>query len=161
MRWTWIDRFVTFESRKTATAVKNLSLAEDHFADHFPGFPVMPAPLILEGLAQTGGILVGEANKYEKNVVLAKMTAKFHRDAMAGEQLTYTTTIVDLNETGARVTATVYSGANLVAEAEIMFAHVTAAQLPPGLPDTKFVFSGELTHLLQMAAAVSQPPAGN
>jgi 3-hydroxyacyl-[acyl-carrier-protein] dehydratase len=48
MRWTWIDRFVSFESGTSATAVKNLSLAEDHFADHFPGFPVMPATLILE-----------------------------------------------------------------------------------------------------------------
>jgi len=157
MRWTWIDRFVSFESGKSATAVKNLSLAEDHFADHFPGFPVMPAPLILEGLAQTGGILVGEANKYEKNVVLAKMTAKFHRDATAGEQLTYTTKIEDLNETGARVSATAHSGGELLVEADIMFAHVTEAQLPPGLPNTKFVFSGELTHLLRMAEAVSKP----
>ena len=157
MRWTWIDRFVSFESGKAATAVKNLSLAEDHFADHFPGFPVMPAPLILEGLAQTGGILVGEARQYRENVVLAKMSAKFHRDAMAGEQLTYTTKILDLNDTGARVSATAHSGTELVAEADIMFAHVTAAQLPPGLPDTKFVFSGELTHLLRMAAAVSKP----
>src|SRR6185437_4000605 len=130
MRWTWIDRFTSFESRRSATAIKCLSLAEDHFADHFPGFPVMPAPLILEGLAQTGGILVGEANRYEKNVVLAKISAKFHRDAMAGEQLTYKTTLVDLNDTGARVSATAHSGAGLVAEAEIMFAHVTAAQLP-------------------------------
>ena len=158
MRWTWIDRFVSFESGKSATAVKNLSLAEDHFADHFPGFPVMPAPLILEGLAQTGGILVGEANRYEKNVVLAKIAAKFHREAMAGEQLTYTTTLIDLNDTGARVSATASSGADLVAEAEIMFAHVTAAQLPPGLSDTKFVFSGELTHLLRMAESVAKTP---
>jgi 3-hydroxyacyl-[acyl-carrier-protein] dehydratase len=156
MRWTWIDRFVSFESGKSATAVKNLSLAEDHFADHFPGFPVMPAPLILEGLAQTGGILVGEANKYEKNVVLAKITAKFHREALAGEQLTYATTLIDLNDTGARVSATAHSGNDLIAEAEIMFAHVTAAQLPPELPDTKFVFSGELTHLLRAAEAVSK-----
>src|SRR5436190_20677147 len=148
MRWTWIDRFTAFESRKSATAVKNLSHAEDHFADHFPGFPVMPAPLILEGLAQTGGILVGEARQYRENVVLAKMSAKFHREAMAGEQLTYTTTVVDLNDTGARVAGTAHSGTDLVAEAEIMFAHVTPEQLPPGLPDTKFVFSGELTHLL-------------
>jgi 3-hydroxyacyl-[acyl-carrier-protein] dehydratase len=160
MRWTWIDRFVSFESGKSATAVKNLSLAEDHFADHFPGFPVMPAPLILEGLAQTGGILVGEANKYEKNVVLAKMNnARFHRDALAGEQLTYTTTLVDINDTGARVAATVHSGDELIAEADIMFAHVTAAQMPPGLPDTKFVFSGELTHLLRMAESVSKKAA--
>ena len=158
MRWTWIDRFTAFESGRRAVAVKNLSLAEDHFADHFPGFPVMPAPLILEGLAQTGGILVGEANKYEKNVVLAKMSAKFHRDAMPGEQLTYSTTLLDLNDTGARVAGTAHSGADLVAEAEIMFAHVTAAQLPPGLPDTKFVFSGELTHLLRMAESVARKP---
>ena len=159
MRWIWIDRFVAFESGRSAAAVKTLSLAEDHFADHFPGFPVMPAPLILEGLAQTGGILVGEANRYEKNVVLAKINnARFHRDALAGEQLTYTTTIVDLNDTGARVSAAVHSGSELVAEAEILFAHVTAAQLPPGVPDPKFVFSGELTHLLRMAEAVSGTP---
>src|SRR5207253_5902955 len=99
---------------------------EDHFADHFPGFPVMPAPLILEGLAQTGGILVGEANRYEKNVVLAKMTnVRFPREALPGEQLTYTTTIVALNDTGAEVSATAHSGPDLVAEARIMFAHVT------------------------------------
>src|SRR2546423_2285558 len=116
MRWIWIDRFLDFESGKSARAVKNLSLAEDYFADHFPGFPVMPAPLILEGLAQTGGILVGEANRYEKNVVLAKMTAKFHREAVPGEQLTYTATLLDLNDAGARVTGTAHSGGELVAE---------------------------------------------
>ena len=156
MRWTWIDRFTAFESRRSATAVKCLSLAEDHFADHFPGFPVMPAPLILEGLAQTGGILVGEANQYAKNVVLAKMSAKFHREAMAGEQLTYTTNIDDLNETGARVSGQVHCGDELIAEADIMFAHVTPEQLPPGIPDPKFVFSGELSHLLKMAEAVAK-----
>src|SRR5258708_21425669 len=68
MRWIWIDRFVEFQSGKSARAVKNLSLAEDHFADHMPGYPVMPATLILEGLAQTGGILVGDANGFTKNV---------------------------------------------------------------------------------------------
>lgn len=155
MRWTWIDRFTAFESRRSATAVKCLSLAEDHFADHFPGFPVMPAPLILEGLAQTGGILVGEANQYRENVVLAKMSATFHREALAGEQLTYTTRIVDLSETGARVSGTAHSGPDLVAEADIMFAHVAPDQLPPGIPDAKFVFSGELAHLLKMAEAVA------
>lgn len=151
MRWTWIDRFVAFEPRKTAVAVKNLSLAEDHFADHFPGYPVMPAALILEGLAQTGGILVGHANAFEKNVVLAKMSAKFARDALAGEQLTYTATLLDLNDTGARVAATAAGPDGPVAEAEIMFAHVAPAQLPPGLTDTKFVFTGQLAHLLRQA----------
>ncbi len=157
MRWIWIDRFTALESGKSATAVKVLSLAEDHFADHVPGFPVMPAPLILEGLAQTGGILVGEANQFRENVVLAKMTAKFHREAMAGETLTYTATMVDLNPGGARVSGTVTSDGRAVAEADILFAHVTADQLPPGTPDPKFVFDGELSHLLTMAKAVASP----
>jgi 3-hydroxyacyl-[acyl-carrier-protein] dehydratase len=153
MRWIWIDRFVSFKPRESAVAVKNLSLAEDHFADHFPGFPVMPAPLILEGLAQTGGILAGHANNFEKNVVLAKITAKFHREASAGEQLTYAVTLQNLDDAGARVTGTAHSGADLVAEAEIIFGHATPAQLPPGLPDAKYVFGGELSNLLKMAEA--------
>ena len=104
MRWIWIDRFTEFESGKSARAVKNLSLAEDHFADHFPGFPVMPASLMLEGLAQTGGILVGEANGYAKNVILAKIPkASFRREAHAGEILTYTTKLEQLGEVGGLV----------------------------------------------------------
>src|SRR4029453_17193742 len=90
MRWIWIDRFTAFESGKSATAVKNLSLAEDHFAEHFPGYPVMPASLILEGMAQTGGILVGEANQFKEKVILAKVPrAVFHREMLAGELLVY------------------------------------------------------------------------
>jgi 3-hydroxyacyl-[acyl-carrier-protein] dehydratase len=157
MRWTWIDRFTAFESGRSATAVKCLSLAEDHFADHFPGFPVMPAPLILEGLAQTGGILVGEVNKFEKNVVLAKMSATFHRDALAGEQLIYSVRMVDIGDTGARVSGQVHSDGTHVADAEIMFGHVPPDLLPPGMPDSKFVFSGELTQLLRQAETVAVP----
>ena len=90
MRWIWIDRFLEFHSGKSARAVKNLSMAEDHFADHFPGYPVMPGPLMLEGLAQTGGILVGEANDFREKVVLAKIpVGRFHREVVAGEQLIY------------------------------------------------------------------------
>src|SRR2546421_12439944 len=107
MRWIWIDRFLDFESGKSARAVKNLSLAEDYFADHFPGYPVMPAPLILEGLAQAGGILVGEANDFREKVVLAKIPlARFHGEALAGEQLRYEVRLVDLRAEGAGVQGT-------------------------------------------------------
>src|SRR3954463_16539884 len=101
MRWIWIDRFVSFEPGKAPTAVKNLSLAEDHFADHFPGYPVMPAPLMLEGLAQTGGILVGDANDFKDNVVLAKISkAVFTDDALAGQELWYDATVASLRAEG-------------------------------------------------------------
>ena len=88
MRWIWIDRFVEFRRGEFARAVKQWSLAEDLFADHFPGYPVVPAALMIEGLAQTGGILVGEANQFREKVVLAKVPkAIFHREMVAGERL--------------------------------------------------------------------------
>ena len=91
--------------------MKNLSLAEDHFADHFPGYPVMPAALILEGLAQTGGILVGEANQFQEKVVLAKVPkAVFHREMLAGEQLIYEVEILHLRPEGASVGGRVLVG---------------------------------------------------
>src|SRR5262245_24369493 len=104
MRWLWIDHFVEFKSRRSARAGKNLSWAEDHFRDHFPGWPVMPASLILEGLAQTGGILAGEAHDFREKIVLAKINkARFHREALAGEQLTYDVELLDLRPEGASI----------------------------------------------------------
>ena len=156
MRWIWIDRFTAFESGKRATAVKSLSHAEDHFADHLPGFPVMPAPLILEGLAQTGGILVGEANEFKEKVVLAKVPkAAFHREAMPGEQLTYHAELIDLRPEGGVVQGRVTSGDALVCEAEIFFAHLDANRSAQLFGDHNFVFSGELKYLLGMAKQVA------
>ena len=149
MRWIWIDRFTAFESRKTATAVKCLSMAEEPFAEHFPGFPVFPAALVLEGLAQTGGILVGEAGNFREKVVLAKVPfAKFHRDAMPGETLTYTADVLDLRPEGAVIRGRVTSGEHLVAEAEIFFAYLDKSRSAQLFGDENFVFSGELKDLL-------------
>jgi 3-hydroxyacyl-[acyl-carrier-protein] dehydratase len=156
MRWIWIDRFASFESGKSASAVKNLSLAEDHLADHFPGYPVMPAPLILEGLAQTGGILVGEANDFTKNVVLAKIPkATFRRDALAGETLTYTTTIQQLSDVGGLVSGTVHAGDELIAEAEIFFAHVEPDLFRELTGSDNFVFTGNLKNMVGLAKAAA------
>ena len=157
MRWIWIDRFVTFESGKSASAVKNLSLAEDHFSEHFPGYPVMPAALMLEGLAQTGGILVGEANNYSKNVVLAKIPkAAFRREAVAGETLTYTTTLQQLGDVGGLVSGTVHVGDELIGEAEIFFAHVGADQFSKLTGSAEnFVFTGNLRSMVGLAKQAS------
>ncbi len=156
MRWVWIDRFTAFVPGKSATATKCLSQAEDHFAEHFPGFPVMPASLILEGLAQTGGILVGEANQFQEKVVLAKIPfAKFHSEAMAGEQLTYKTDILDLRKEGAVVRGTVTCGERLIVEAEIFFAHLDHNRSAQVFGDQNFVFSGDLQHLLGLAKLVA------
>ena len=126
MRWYWIDRFIEFESGRRARAIKAISLAEDHLHDHFPGYPVMPHPLIIEGVAQTGGLLVCEHNDFTEKVVLAKISkATFHGDAVPGDVLTYTTDIEYIKEDGAMVTGTVHRGDELFAELELVFAHLS------------------------------------
>ena len=161
MRWIWIDRFLAFESGKSARAVKNLSLAEDHFADHFPGYPVMPAALMLEGLAQTGGILVGEVNDFREKVVLAKIpSARFHREALAGSQLVYEVRLLHLRPEGAAVAGRALADGELVAEAEIFFAHLDQTRSRQLFGDHNFVFSGELKHLLGLAKVVAGRPEG-
>ncbi len=125
MRWYWIDRFIEFESGRYAKAIKNISLAEEHLHDHFPGYPVMPASLIVEGMAQTGGLLVCEHGQFRLKVVLAKITrVTFHCDALAGDTLTYTAKAELIRDDGAMVTTTSHKGETLQAEAEIVFAHL-------------------------------------
>jgi 3-hydroxyacyl-[acyl-carrier-protein] dehydratase len=157
MRWIWIDRFLEFDSGKSARALKNLSLAEDYFADHFPGYPVMPGSLILEGLAQAGGILVGEANAFREKVVLAKIPrAYFHREVVAGEQLVFEVRLLHLRPEGAAVAGWVRVGETLVAEAELFFAHLDQARSRQLFGDHNFVFSSELKHLLGLAKVPAQ-----
>ena len=156
MRWIWIDRFTEFRSGKSARAVKNLSRAEDHFADHFPGWPVMPGTLMLEGLAQAGGILVGEANNFREKVVLAKIPkAVFHREATAGEVLTYDVELLHLRPEGASVVGQVHVDGDPVVEAEIFFAHLDKARSGQLFGDRNFVFTGEMKYLLDRL----KPPA--
>lgn len=163
MRWIWIDRFLEFHRGKSARAVKNLSLAEDYFADHFPGYPVMPAALILEGLAQTGGILVGEVNDFREKVILAKVPrAVFHREMLAGEQLVYEAEVLHLRPEGASVGARVVVDGTVTAEAEIFFAHLDQARSRQLFGDHNFVFSGEMRYLLsRMAGSTQGQGAGN
>lgn len=166
MRWLWIDRFLAFQRGQSARAVKNLSLAEDLFEHHFPGFPVMPAALILEGLAQTGGILVGEARDFREKVVLAKIvTARFEREAIAGETLIYDVNVLTLRDEGASIEGRVHAlpaGTPIpetlpapMARAEIFFAHLDQARSQQMFGDHNFVFSGELKQLFGLAKVLA------
>jgi 3-hydroxyacyl-[acyl-carrier-protein] dehydratase len=149
VRWIWIDRFTEFHPGKSARAVKNLSMAEDYFDQHFPGYPVMPACLILEGLAQTGGILVGEVNQFKEKVILAKVPrAVFHREMLPGEQLIYDAEILHLRPEGAAVSARVTVASQVTAEAEIFFAHLDQNRSAQLFGEHNFVFSGEMRYLL-------------
>src|SRR5262245_397445 len=125
MRWFWIDRFVEFQSGSHARAIKNVTLSEEHLHDHFPGFPVMPGSLIIEGLAQTGGILLGEVSRFENLVVLAKIPKiTFYGCACPGDTLVYSVKLLDAREDGGIVECAAHAADRLLAEGEIVFARI-------------------------------------
>src|SRR5271157_596185 len=154
MRWIWIDKFLEFRSGQFARAIKNLTLAEEHLHDHFPGYPVMPASLIIEGLAQTGGILVGEAGGFAEKVVLAKIPrADFLGVACAGDQLIYEVTLKDLRSEGAVVEAKAFLDGELLVDAEIVFAHLDNSRANQIFGPKNFVFTKQLLGVLDLARA--------
>src|SRR5882762_5712330 len=108
MRWIWIDKFTEFTSLQSATAIKNVSLAEEHLHDLYPAFPIVPHSLIVEGMAQTAGILVGEARNFAEKVILAKIgRATFHRLVRPGETIHFIAKIEHLDEHGASISGQV------------------------------------------------------
>ncbi|MBX7104827.1 MAG: beta-hydroxyacyl-ACP dehydratase [Gemmataceae bacterium] len=158
MRWIWIDRFLAYEKGKSATTAKYLSLAEDFLTAHFPGYPVMPAPLILEGMAQTGGILVGDATDFREKVVLAKINkATFTGEAVAGQELVYKVELISLRSEGSIITGEVSADGISIGQAEIQFAHLDNTRAGQMFGETNFVFTGELKRMLAQAHSTAKP----
>jgi 3-hydroxyacyl-[acyl-carrier-protein] dehydratase len=149
MRWIWIDRFIEFEPGKRATAVKNISLAEEHLHDHWGPFPVMPASLMIEGMAQTGGILVGQARDFAEKVVLAKVAkATFDDIAVPGDQLKYIAEIENVAPEAASVSGTVLRNDEPFGQVNLMFSHVDRNMQGLKLPEENFVFTGQFERMV-------------
>lgn len=72
MRFTLVDRILEIQAGQEITAVKNLSLAEEYLADHFPLFPVLPGVLMLEAMTQAGAWLVRHDEDFAHSVVVLK-----------------------------------------------------------------------------------------
>ena len=152
MRWFWVDRFIDFKSGTSARALKNVSLAEEHVHDHFPGYPVHPQSLMIEGMAQTAGVLVGEAMDFREKVILAKIgRAKFHCLVVPGDQIVYNAEVVgEIRPEGASIRGTITCGDRTVADIELMFVHLDKSMSGEDFGDENFVFSPEFVRLLRM-----------
>ncbi|MBK8269606.1 MAG: beta-hydroxyacyl-ACP dehydratase [Planctomycetes bacterium] len=149
MRWIWIDKFTDFQSGVSATAIKNVSMAEEHLHDHFPAYPVMPASLIVEGMAQTAGILVGEARNFEEKVILAKVKqAKFLKEVRPGDQLQYDARIEQVSPQGAMTAGRVTVNGEPLAEIDIVFSHIDNNMSGLAFPEENFVFTEDFKSLL-------------
>lgn len=166
MRWMWIDRVIELQPRQRMVAVKNISLAEEHLHDHFAAdperglaaTPVMPASLMLEGMAQTAGILVGHAEEFREKVVLAKISkAEILRDATPGCTLRYTASIERMDAMGASTRGRVElldharpeQGYVNIGSIDLMFSHLDQNMAGAEFPEHNFVFGEGFKTLLR------------
>ncbi len=123
MRWFWIDRFEEFVSGSHAIAIKNVSLSEEPVDDYSPGWAYFPASLIIEGLAQTGGLLIAQLSDFKSRVVLAKVAkSKFHFQACPADKLRLRMDIENLQAHGGIAKGTVHVEDRILCEADITFA---------------------------------------
>ncbi|MBN2589368.1 MAG: beta-hydroxyacyl-ACP dehydratase [Sedimentisphaerales bacterium] len=144
MRWIWIDKFKEFESGKRAVAIKNVTLAEEHLHDHFPGFPVMPECLMIEAMAQTAGILVGEAKKFQEKVILAKIKKAVFLDFVKpGDSIELEANMDSIAPEAASTSGKITREGKLVAEIDLMFSHIDQNLAGVEFPEDNFVFGSD------------------
>jgi 3-hydroxyacyl-[acyl-carrier-protein] dehydratase len=125
MRWFWIDRFLEFESGRRAVAVKNVSYAEEQIPDYAWSMPIMPGSLIIEGNGSNSWFASGEHGGFPRAGDPCQTgRVIFHDFATPGDQLIYTSEIRSIKPSGACVSATAHVAGQLMAEAEIVFAHL-------------------------------------
>lgn len=118
-----IDRIIEINGDETAIGIKNVTFNEPIFQGHFPGKPIFPGVLIIEGMAQTAGAIViaNDAMSGKKNIVLMLTIdkAKFRKPAQPGDRLEYHIRKIQRRRNVGRYEAKAIVDGIVVAEAEI------------------------------------------
>ena len=127
MRYVLLDRITALQPPERATGIKCVSLADDVFVDHFPGHPIMPGALILEALAQLGGVLVEatmrERGRHDLHALLVTVErAKFRHMVRPGDKLELEAQGLSTTEDGGQVRVFARVDGQLVTQAELTFA---------------------------------------
>jgi UDP-3-O-[3-hydroxymyristoyl] N-acetylglucosamine deacetylase/3-hydroxyacyl-[acyl-carrier-protein] dehydratase len=118
-----VDRILESEAGKRIVGIKNVTINEPFFQGHFPGHPIMPGVLIIEAMAQTGGMLMMDAVENPQDKVVYFMTidkVKFRRPVVPGDQLRFELELLEFKGKRCRMRGEAYVDGNKVAEAEMM-----------------------------------------
>jgi beta-hydroxyacyl-ACP dehydratase FabZ len=119
-----VDRVIEIKIGDRIKALKNVTINEPFFQGHFPGQPVMPGVLIIEALAQVGGILAYESssedNKGQLIYFMGMDKVRFRKPVVPGDQLIFEAKITKMRTKVAKMTGTATVDNQLVAEAELM-----------------------------------------
>lgn len=118
-----IDRIIEIEGAKRVVGLKNVTINEPFFQGHYPGEPIMPGVLVIEALAQVGGILLSQVleHKGKVAVLLSLDRVKFRRPVRPGDQLWLEVETVHVRSSTGHVKGRALVGGELAAEAEIKF----------------------------------------
>ncbi len=119
-----VDRILDVIPEKEVVALKNVTINEPFFQGHFPGTPIMPGVLIIEAMAQAGGVLAYESvpDKMKGSLIyfMGIDKVKFRKPVVPGDQLVINVKILKLRKTAVKMSGTATVNDKLVAEAEFM-----------------------------------------
>lgn len=119
-----VDRIIELEPMKRAVGIKNVTMTEAHFQGHFPGNPIMPGVLILEAMAQVGGVamLYPEENRGKIALFGGMENVKFRRPTVPGDQLRMVAELIKMRGMIGKIHAEAYVDDQLVAQGDFTFA---------------------------------------
>ncbi len=120
-----VDRIIEIEEERRIVGIKNVTINEPFFQGHFPGHPVMPGVLIIEAMAQVGGVLlmghIMASGEREKVVYFMSLdNVKFRRPVVPGDQIRFELELVQHKERASRMKGVGYVDGHVVVEAEMM-----------------------------------------
>ncbi|PTL35990.1 3-hydroxyacyl-[acyl-carrier-protein] dehydratase FabZ [Candidatus Methylomirabilis limnetica] len=135
-----VDRILEIEPGKRVVGLKNVTINEAFFQGHFPGQPIMPGVLVIEAMAQVGGILLMRTlnvSAEKKLLYLAGIDrARFRRPVLPGDQVRLEVELIQLRSRTCRMRASAMVDGKLAVEAELSCIVVDrgSPNLPPGVP---------------------------
>lgn len=119
----FVDRVVTLERGKHAVGIKNVTINDYFFRGHFPGKPVMPGVIIIEAMAQVGGVMMlsSEENRGKLAFFMAINNVKFRKTVVPGDQLVFDIVAGKIKSKTGQVYGKAFVDGKVVAEADLMF----------------------------------------